>query len=376
MRTNKLMNNLRPIHNRSGKANVLMTVALIAIIAIAALVAYNTFGKKEQTAIGPGTNVPTTASGEVICKDTKPDNLAHTLTLNMQNSLNRTGVETYDTTSYFFDKADGSLQTAPTDTTSGSVTLTWGKQYLVKTLSTSGAAGDGSWLKSGSSDAWKGDNNGNLIYSACGTAKTETILSYQHGLRETRVFDVINNNYLINNGTTAATSWITGTPLNFSSTTSNSTATAVGAGGEVHVIQYLRATVDDQNVNDRGIYVLIDADTSDWNTPTVKIDGAVAKDVKGELSSDAKAAYSAYEYVYLISADRVISQQKDIQIDLDMFALSGYNPTGADSPIIALAPIGQYASTYQNNVLKVDSVQDDSARTVVHTLETTTLSIT
>ena len=358
--------------DRIGKTNVWIPVVSIVVIALLGLAVYGIFYTQptQQVVLSP-TSVSNDGGAPLLsggaCSVACPTDLVWAGTVNIQNSLNKTGVETYDTSSYFFDTADSSLKATVTDTSSGAVSLTCGRNYKLQTVSSSGAAGDSSYL--GSADLGTSDSNGNIVFNACGDGTVFTVQSQQHGLWEVRAFDLINNAYFLNQSNHSGLVYHQGTPLNFTSTTSNTTGTSVSSGGELHARIEMRANVDDQNLNDRGIYVLIDAASNRWNVPNVKVDGTQLQEIKGSLSNDERRAYANYEYVFLIPQSRVITQQNEAKVDFSMFALSGIDPTAADQPTVAFAPIGQYVSTKTNNLLIVSSVQDNSANTAVHTLE-------
>ena len=312
-------------------------------------------------------------SGVGVCPATQqcPTSLAWAGTANVQNVLNKTGVETFDTSMYFYETdpttgAVGTLKTTVTDTSSGAVTLDCGKKYTTKVVSSSGAGGDASLLTGTDLGEVK---DGDVVFNACGAGSVFTVQGKQHGLWEVRAYDLVNNDYLLNQSNHSGLVYHQGTPLNFTSTGSNTTGTAIGAGQEFHVRIDLRATVDDQDVNDRGVYVLVDAATTRWKEPTVKLDGASLSNVKSTLNPDEAATYSNYEYVFKIPAERKVTQNEQAQVDFSMFAQGGIDPTNADRPLIDFAPVGQYISTGTNSVLKVGSAQDDSAKTAVHTLE-------
>lgn len=374
---------LQPILNKGGKTNFLLTLALIAIIAVAGVFLYNQFGGKglgvtQQTAI-TGERVPSQQEPSSIqCSSACPDTGAWTGTVTIQNKWNSTDVESFDTTSYFYvtDPKTGALQSleaSVTDTSAGAVTLTCGRQYTMKTASTSGAAGDGSFLHS--SDLGKSDGNGNIVFDACGRAQTFTVKGEQHGLWEARAYDIVNDGYLLNQSNHSGLIYHQGAVLNFTSTTSNTTGTAVGAGGEVHARIEIRATAEDENLNDRGIYILVDAAANRWNKPTIMLDGSSLAEVKASLSEDEKVAYANYEYVFKVPQTRDITRTHEAKVDFSMFALTGTNPTAADQPLVDFAPIGQSLSTKDNNVLKVGSVRDDTARTNIHTLQSMIFNI-
>lgn len=370
------MHKLHPLLNKGGKVSVLMTILVIVGILAGGVFIYTQLGAPklgvtQQTAL-PNTVPAVSETAGIQCSQACPDTGAWTGTVSIQNKWNGTDIETFDTSSYFYvtdpkTKALGSLEASVTDTTSGTVTLTCGRQYTMKTASTSGGGGDGSWLYR--SDLGKSDGSGNVVFDACGRAQTFNVVGEQHGLWEARAYDIVNNGYLMNQSNASGLVYHVGTPLNFTSTTSNTTGTAIGAAGELHVRMEIRATAEDENLNDRGIYMLVDAASNRWNKPTVMLDGSTLQDIKSSLSEDEKVAYANYEYAYKIPQTRAITRTNEAKIDFSMFALTGINPTAADQPLVDFAPIGQVLSTRDANVLKVQSVNDNTGRSAIHTLE-------
>lgn len=368
---------LRPIlKNKSGKGNgALWTIAVVVGI-LAILVAGGIFIGGKQSTIGgvttpPSNVVPSICPSDNLC----PTDLAWAGTANMQNKANTTGVETYDTTTYFFDKDSGTLKTSITDTSSGAVTLTCGRSYVVKTASTAGEAGDSARLID--TDIGSVNSNGEVEFTACGDGETFTIGSNQHGLWEIRAFDVINNGFAFNYSTSTgtspsgltATSYIAGDQVYGSST--NATNISVGSGGEAHWIAYIRPSGTDTNLNDMGTLVLVDAASSEWNEPNVFIDGVKQSNVKNSaLDANEIKAYADYEYVYLIPASRSITRSNELKFDFSVFAASGNDPTSADSIPIVFAPRGKTTSTQTNNLILTSAVQDDSSLTRIHTNQT------
>lgn len=347
---------------KSGKGNAMLTVGGISLILILGFLVWNTFGGTQGTGIGGGTGGISGSAG--VCKMACPDSLTWSGVVDLQNRQNAS-TETFDSTMYFYNTADNSLKSKITDTTAGAVTLTCGQQYRVEVISTSGASGDGSTLFS--SDLGEVNSDGNLIINACGSGSTFTIQGEQHGLLKIRSYDLKENANAFNNASSTAGTYVTVSPANFTSTTNNATATAVGVSGDLDFRHEIRAQIEDENVNDRGVYVLVDLDPTIWQEPTVQIDGSTVSNYKGSLNADEKSAYSNYEFVYLIPASKKITLNADVKVRFNILAVSGVNPTATANPLIDYAPVGKYASNVQNNVLKIGSVQDDSSKTVVHT---------
>lgn len=367
--------NIRPLNTKGAKHGTGIVVVLVFLIAVVAILGTLYFSGTKNTEFGDKKNDQPVVTG--TCSEPSSSTLGFTANISVQNSLNLTGTEYYATTLYLYESDADGTQGVPagTVTSSSAVSLTAGKTYLVKQIATSGAAGDGSLMLS--TNYGQITQQGNLLFTACGTAKSMTVKVPQHGLWQTRAYDQLNKGLMYDNTSSSSGAYVTQNNVNFTSTSANTTASAVAAGGEVHVTQYIRPNVDDETLNDRGIYVLVDASTTVWNIPTIKLGsaGAVAQNVKSQLTGDEAAAYSNYEYVYKIDASQGITQQSELPVDIDIFALAGVNPVGGDSIVVAYAPIGQFVSTSDSSILKVGAVQDNSAKSAVNTLQTATLAV-
>jgi hypothetical protein len=363
---------MEKILNKRAKGSMTTVAIWVGVVAVVGLLAFMAFGGNSAPApsssgsSSTGGIQPTASQCSVAC----PDDLDWAGTINVRNKLNSTGAENFDTTTYFYE-ADGSLKTSITDTTSGAATLTCGNTYAVKVQSTSGAAGDSGAFIDGS--GYTANPDGTASLTACGSGSTITFVSRQHGLPEIRVRDNVNDGLAFSHGNDDdAVTYQTTDGAVFGSST-NGSAIAVGAGGNLEFTQFVRATADDQNVNDLGMWILIDAGTSIWDKPAVKIDGASASEASAQLSADEKIAYNGYEYVFFVPASRVIDNNDKLEINIDINALGGTNPDGDDNISVDYAPIGHFQSNSDSNVLKVGAVDDSSSRGDVHTRHDTVI---
>lgn len=349
-----------------GSAFMMM---LLAIVAGGLVLAFLT-GNLKIPGFGavsvPGAVTPSSLA--LSCPDTK----ATTLTLSVANDINKTGEETYDMGIRLVGNKGHTVR--GTDTTSGSYTLNCGEVYTVKGLSASGANGDSAKFYGVRSGEATINADGTATISAITGAQTVILSSKAHGVLEMRIFDVINNAFLFDDSDNTATDYDTD-GVNYNGTTSGSNSTTVGAGGEFHVIAYVRPTVTDNVWGDiGGWYTLVDAVTTTWDVPTVKFGGVVMQNVKGQLNADESKAYNAYEYAYLVNKD--ILTQAEGAIDFSIFALSGVNPnSGSEDIELDFASRGASASNLNGDNVNVGAVQDDSSQTQVHTLIDTSYKI-
>ncbi|MEK6883066.1 MAG: hypothetical protein AABY22_25805, partial [Nanoarchaeota archaeon] len=133
------------MRNKTGKANTMLwVVSILGILILTGVIGIGIFGTTGQVVAPITTTTPTVGA---VCSSACPTSLAWSGTVNVQNALNSTGAETFDTSMYFYD-ASGALTTSITDTSSGSVTLSCGNTYTAKVISVSGNSGDSSNLKS------------------------------------------------------------------------------------------------------------------------------------------------------------------------------------------------------------------------------------
>ncbi|MEK6880659.1 MAG: hypothetical protein AABY22_13665 [Nanoarchaeota archaeon] len=351
------MNNIK---NKSGKMGPGAKVFLWLVgIILVSVVAMSLFGGSQQ-------QLPT--GGAEGSTDNCPSDLSWSGTIDVRNSLNISGAETYDTTAYFYFAGTDDLKVSITDTTAGAVTLTCGESYDVKILSTSGATGDSAKIvgisqgtvdPSGESATFKATGNGNRI----------TISSQQHGVSEVQVYSNIDKAFFRSAIDTTAYNSTDG--VSWNNTGSQADSYAIGSGGELDVSVSLRSTTSDENLNDLGLYLLIDAATTVYDTPVMRLNGAAMTDVKDSgLTPSETLAYSAYEYIFLIPSSTDVILNDKVTLDFDIFALSGVNPGASDNIEFDIAPVGSYVSigNPKASVLAFGSVQDDTSQTVVFTL--------
>jgi hypothetical protein len=353
------------------KTSPMVWIFGVAALILLTIIAVGIFGgKQEQKTIGEETTIPGGTSVTTQC----PSDYGFSGTVTVQNDLNLTGAETFDTTTYFYSvDANGNevFEKSATDTTAGTLTLSCGTTYVARVLSVDGAAGDNSVIESASmsgATSLGAVSNGGWKFVVTKDAGALTFKVHQHGLIQLRAFDIENNNYLYNTTATSATAYVTSTSANFTSITANSTATAVGTSGSYNVRLEIQTQNADESFQDQGVYILVDAATNKWSKPTLKVDGATLTDMKGTLPVDEAKAYANYEYVYKTTSN-FINPDK-ISVEYLSTAVNGVDPAGSDAPVIALAPIGSYVSVSDSNLLKVGSVKDDSSQTAVYTLYT------
>lgn len=298
------------------------------------------------------------------------------LKIDVVNSANESGSEGYDVTGYLYIKeSDGTLTSFATisDTTAATATLIdCGKDYVFKIISTSGAGGDGSYVKKIISGKGTIDSNGNLEFRAASSNPSFVIGVDQNAALKVRALD--NNdasNYLCDNDETCSAYETDG--ITFVSTT-NGTVIDETVGLDI-TFQFLATDVAD-NGNDRGLLVMLEMPTTTWSsTPEVYANGVALTEMKGQLNPFEATAYSGYEYIYLIPRNVQLKDgSQGITLRVVNNLAAGVATSSAD-PEVDIAPRGAYLGIDAISV-GYGAVKDDSSRTVVNTLFDITLDVT
>src|SRR3990167_3007491 len=256
--------------NTKGKAGSgWKVIGIVAVIAVALFLVMGLFGTEQSTS-GTGS----TSSGVDVSQC--PSDLTWSGTVNVQNVLNSSATQNYDSTVYFYKTGTDILKTSITDTTSGSVTLTCGETYDVKILSTgtSTRTGDGGRIRSLSASGSVINDDGSATFLAKGDGETLTIGTNEWGTLELRVYDNDQASFVQHpDGGSSNYSFIDGE--NF--TGSGVNGFDVDSGGEINLNYDLRAYNSSLAYNEYGVYILVDADTSLYDVPTIRVDGAVVE---------------------------------------------------------------------------------------------------
>lgn len=295
-----------------------------------------------------------------------PDDGTTSFKLQVFNSLNESGAESYDVTTVC--TSDSGDSVTLTDTTDPTATdLVCGARYTCKLVSAQSADHTGTGQAHSMADAIRSGtgsiSNGNLIITPNSATLNVDVASTQGGRIEARVYDDDAATFVYQ-GADASAGTYTDTGGNFTSSTSK-TPWTVGSGGTLDLRMDVRInTTTDEAFEDRGFYVFVDASTSKWNTPTIKVDGTTRTSNCASLNEDEAKAYSGEEYCYKIT-DVSISETNVVPIDINIGALSGVNPGASDDFNITLVSIGAYQSTTNTKDVKIGAVKDDSSQTVV-----------
>lgn len=207
-----------------------------------ALVAYSVVGPQLFQVEKP--SKPTTTPSEPSMVATCPDTKQTTVSITLRNAEDETQADTFDATGYIYEVDENGKEnyiTSITDTTAGTVTLDCGKTFILRLVSADGNKGDNSriWAVESGKGAEILSDTGAVKFTTTGASYTLRVVGSRHGVLEFRAKDRINDAFMYDSSDASNTDWeLDG--VTFTSTTDNSTATAVGTGGRFEVTLYYR----------------------------------------------------------------------------------------------------------------------------------------
>ena len=334
---------------------------LIGAVVVIYLVSTGGFG---GTGTGTGSGTGTTQPPTTTACPTDGDS---SLFLDVLNSANETASEGIDTTAYIYEVigAQKTLVATLTDTTSPSATsINCGGNYEIGLVSSDGANGDNSRIKEIKSGVGGSIVNGNLMFMADSINEVFKVGIDQKATLNCRAKDNIGDGLMFDASDSVATDYeVDG--VNFTSTTNNVTSLDETSGFDVNL--ECKAIQTDTNFNDRGIVVLVEMPTSEWNKPSAWINGQSLTEVKGSLNGNEQTAYTNYEAAFVIP-ETVLA--KDGAEGFTLRVASNLKPGVAASTSnieVDLAPRGQYLSI-DGFTLKVGAVTDAASPAQVVTL--------
>lgn len=295
-----------------------------------------------------------------------PDTGLTNVTFNVQNILDDTTADVYDET-IVCTSAEGSVKTI-TATSDDGTNMACAEAWTCRGTSSDGVKGDHANFQS----VLSGDatvSNGEVTFTTDGPSMRIDIGSTLHGIAQSRLYD--NSAAAFCFGTTsgetggAAGAWLNTTSYIDSST--NATNLAVGTAGNLDLCQDFRIYAhSDEQFMDFAYYILLDAATTVWDTPTVTVDGVTMTDMCGQMNSDEQKAYSGEEYCYKVTdPNSAITNNDYARVCVNINALSGVDPTTDIN--ITIASVGGYTKTTAPTVVARASVKDDSSQTAVFT---------
>lgn len=320
------------------------------------------FGSKTTTTTTTPTGTTTTTTPVTTTPSGCPSTGTGTLALNVRNELNATGSELYDNTVYVF-ASDGSLATTLSDTTNPSAsTLNCGDTYNLKMAGSSSA---NSWFTGIDYGAASLNADGSITVPLNKAAISVGAKARQHG---TLIFKMYDNNaagWMLQAG--GSSDWIsTGATVN---ATTAATGLAVGAGGRIDETVNYEVNGTDTDFKDAYYIVALGVSLTQYNAPSVTIDGQVYSDVMSTLTSQEKTGLASFQYAYKVNAPILNSVH---QMRVQVTPISGIDPTADITYNFYSA--GNFLSV-DGTTVGVGAFKDDSARTAVYTAQVITQAV-
>lgn len=320
-----------------------------------------------------------------------PDTKQTTLRITQENGLNDTANDIFNSTVELYELSDvngavveGSRVEIVT-TTGEANTISCGKSYRAKFLRTDANLGDNSKLLNvlSSDDGKAYVEDGWLYFTTTDQDYNVRVKGARHSVLEFKAYDRINAAFMFDNGDASATDY-EADGVNFTSTTGNTTATAVGASGDFQIDLYYRANETIGEFGDYGHLVLIELGTTapdDWDDPVVKLDGVIlAEATSGALTVEEQKAFANYEHIYAIVPENVkspvsplsavlndVKRTNEHKLSVDLRARSGINP--ATDIEIDFAARGNFISVENGNQVKSGAARDDTSNTATYAVQ-------
>lgn len=315
----------------------------------------------------------TTGQGYVTSDNNCGDTKTTTFSAYLYNKLDTTTDDVFNASYYIYDESGNLVASGTATDGSETESLTCGANYKLRLISGDGSSGDNAKVLAVRAGNAKVVEDGRAVEFYTGEPTQKIYLEgSKHGILEAKFYDEVAMGWTYETQTlsTATAGTYTKDGGIFSSTV-NGTNYTVGTAGEVKGTFYIRANITDERFNDFGMYIAVDAATSVWDIPTVKINGVTLSDYKGSLNVNEARAYSGYEYIYKTSEN---IDNDDVKVYVRFKALAGVNPAVADSPQVDFISIGAKKETSGNDVLYA-GVGDDSSATTIFAVQDYTIAV-
>lgn len=314
-----------------------------------------------------------------------PDTGSTSLKIQMYNADNTSGTGPFDGT-IVCTGSDGSTYTITDTTSPTATTINCGFTYRCKGVSSntnafpgddySGIGANILALRNGPSGT--AVSNGELTFSAVDPNVNIDVSGIKLGFVEARLYDKNYASYVYGGSGTASKTkgnWIRGNGImsEFGNYTNNRTAsTGVGAmllgtGEGLDLELDLRTNDTQVRVGDFGYWLFVDASTTKWEVPTVRVNGKSILSTCAARTDAETKAYSGEEYCYYVTD--VMKKSEYTIVDFSVDPTTGTNPATTDSINVTLAIVGGFQSTADNTNVMRGAVKDDSSFTQVYTLE-------
>jgi hypothetical protein len=318
-----------------------------------------------------------------------------TVTFSQTNGLNTTGSEPFNSTCYVYKvAADGSetYVTTSTDqtTSAGTMSADCNQKYRMYCISTDANGGDSGQILGVVGDGVKvitaKDNKDRDVPSAgiefLTNAPTYPVTwqGKQHATLQFKAYDMAGlTGTVMYDESDAITSDYETDGVNFTSTSGNTTATAVGSGGWLKVQEEIQATDVDTDFSDFGFYIAVKAATTVWDADTVtakftSASGSTSSlsNLKSNLDKDENSLFDSYQYLYFVP-DSI--RQDSAYFTLNVKALSGVNPGTSDDVEIDYVSKGAALRTGGvSKGVRFSASTDASSKSAIYAIQDTNIA--
>jgi len=210
-----------------------------------------------------------------------------------------------------------------------------------------------------------------------GASIAKVVIVPNLNLLQSKAYDNANHAFIYElDDVTAGTNDALGSTYISSSDNRTGAATAVGVGGYIDWTFAVSAVdVDGQFGNaDLGLYIAVDADKSEYDTPAVWIGNVALQNVKGtgEVSANDEAVLSSYEYIFKVPAG-INFRTAPTDVRMYLAAKAGQNPSG--DPVLRFVGKGYYVGGDGISIKKDLFNEATNAAILTATPQTITLQV-
>jgi hypothetical protein len=195
-------------------------------------------------------------------------------------------------------------------------------------------------------------------------------------LLQSKAYDNANHAFIYEAGDAAAGTNDAMASVMYSST-SNYTGTAIGVGGYIDWTFAVSAVDTDGQFgnSDLGLYIAVDADKSEYDTPTLWIGNVALQNVKGtgEVSANDEAVLSSYEYIFKVPAG-VNLRTAPTDVRMYLAAKAGQDPSG--DPVLRFVGKGYYVGADGISIKKDIFNEATNSEILTGTPQTITVTLT
>lgn len=306
-----------------------------------------------------------------------PTDLTTSTEIEVRNILNETSQQEKDVT-FVCLGAGGQVEVINDTTNPTAVDFDCNVQYTCKPISSGDSEGDQGKIltieEASNPSAQVLEDDSGFSFTPIGGSTYVAVGAHEQGAIQVRVWDDNERSWACAGSSATCGTWNSTDGATFGDTT-DGTAFVVTAASGLELCYEVQATDDGENVNDRGIYVLVDAATTVWKTPDVTIDGVGASNFKGSLNEDEATSYSDYEYVYKVEQDKKVTSKNSETMEVCISLEASSDAGASDDVSVDFSPIATYRATDDDNTVKLGAVTDADPPAQVHTLFDTVIDV-